>query len=231
MNGSPHLQAGLTLGLDVPPCSAKGPLALENSMLNGVCSQHVRQKNIVAMRARTKWKHAGDSCLLPQWSHCTFCWSHCYVTWSWRGSDSISSHLHVPTMCCWLHASQPHDWAYPPQACSLCTGPTLCRDAHSQVVCMSWPQKRTDVVEHWRQDVVIAQHTKSRCLIACCWYLKILNEENIYWIDQTLAVVTLPITLHSYHLWLILICYFLLILVFVFAFQSLVTFLSHLCIL
>lgn len=32
-----------TLGLDVPSCSAKGPLALECSLLNRVCSKHVCQ--------------------------------------------------------------------------------------------------------------------------------------------------------------------------------------------
>lgn len=41
----------------------------ENSLLNRVCSQpwaHVRQKNIVPVRARATWKHVGDCCLLPQ---------------------------------------------------------------------------------------------------------------------------------------------------------------------
>lgn len=43
MNGSPHLQAVLTLGLGVPARSAKCPLALDlprKLLLNRVCSQH-----------------------------------------------------------------------------------------------------------------------------------------------------------------------------------------------
>lgn len=76
MNGTPHLQAALTLGPNGPSCCAKKPLALESSLLNRVLSQHVRQMCIVTMRARTKWKHAGDKlCLAPRASIqplCTF---------------------------------------------------------------------------------------------------------------------------------------------------------------
>lgn len=63
-----------------------------------------------------------------------FCWCHCYVTsWSCCGSDSISSR-------CWLTASQPHDMAYPPHACSLCTGTMFFQSTQKLAGCMPWPQ-------------------------------------------------------------------------------------------
>lgn len=119
MNGCPHLQAVLMLGLDVPSCSAKGPLALESSLLNGVCFQHVCEKNIVTVRAKTKWKHAGDGCFLPQGlNEATVLFVDVTVMSLGLGVaqtafPATSTFLQCAGCQSWFTASQPHDWAYP----------------------------------------------------------------------------------------------------------------------
>lgn len=77
----------------------------ENSLLNRVSSQH---EPVCVKRTLLQSEQGQSGNMLATVVSCHrasmrplyFCWSHHYVTWSWCGSDSISSHLHAPAMCC-----------------------------------------------------------------------------------------------------------------------------------
>lgn len=96
------------------------------------CWMEYAQRNIVIVRAKTKWKHAGDRRVWPQ--------GHSQATVRFVDLTVMSTVLDVAQtpftatsellQCAgwhfWLPASWPHDWAYPLRTRSLLTGTCFC---------------------------------------------------------------------------------------------------------
>lgn len=165
MNGSPHLQAVLTLGLDVPACSAKRPLALgpgpDNSLLNGICSQHepvcvCDKGHCYSGEQGTKWKHVGDGCVSQHACRrgcvcCVFLLISLLCHLRGLHFQTPSGPLRGAARHSWLAADQPHDWAYPPHA--MQPVPTDTRETGSETGSLhAVDSQLTDVVERRRLE-------------------------------------------------------------------------------
>lgn len=86
-----------------------------------------------------------------------FCWAHCcviYCTVAQTPFPATSTPgLHIFSLMTGLIPPTPPHPPLSPWACKLCTGSTtFCWDAHRQVVCVLWPYKVADVLEHWRLE-------------------------------------------------------------------------------
>lgn len=92
MNGSPHVQAVLTLGLHVPAWSAKGSSGTGlNNLLNGLHTMTVivREKERTLSEHRQTWRHTASITTL--WPSLTSPLCHSIFE-----EDLVSSHLQVP---------------------------------------------------------------------------------------------------------------------------------------